>query len=798
MLAPLCLVFLLFVPSAPRETGFVYCPAYPCLCEPKDGQLVINCRYLYLTELPKFLSFEGRIHELSLRKNTIRFLPANAFRGLNIQSIDLTDNIVTQVHDDAFAGLENSLEELQIQVYAMEDLPIRALERLKRLTKLKFIGCRVPKLRSDTFTALTQLVELHLVSCRIKNIEPGGIGTLRNLRELDLSNNNIRYEHLREISKLYDLRKLVLADNDIRVLGSKAFDRLLHLRYIDLFSNSMTTIDKNAFKSLEYSLEVLRLEKNHLRNKALLSIRSLRNLRNLNLAFNNITKIASGVFYRLEVLSQLDISNNAIPNIKYDTFKGTGKSLRILKLGGNPLKQISNGTFSQHRMLRQLFLDNTSMNGKFEPSVFNGLGKSLEKLSLKGTNLTSRDFEALTKLSGLKDLNLSANNIDALPDRIFKKMNSLQKLDLSKNSISKIQDNAFDGLEMSIQSIDLQSNEISSISKCTFGGFNRLGDIRLGSNPLACDCRLAWLHNWLRMHYPDFQRSMLDWTCASPKTLANKPFRLLSLSDLKCSKKNRFKESQCKWSEERMTLPVIPISVDDRPSPMLPVDLMGTEVFMNLDSSMPKVMSVKWNMTSTHHVGGYRVVVRRTNDSFEVRDILVSTDTERYIFAQLTPGFEYEICLTVLSKEEVPLARECRVEVTESEVEPEKESNTPGPSFVTLMWAYTLGSLGVTVLFALIAICIRRSQLKKIGKKFAPGYSAWAGMLYGVPSSQATSSCYFNSTATGYDDVDMGDGSECCQSHAGACSTVSTFRRNLPANYIVSPSDVNDDFYFHF
>jgi hypothetical protein len=119
----LLLAFLAIIPALIQafqlaEKGFVYCPAYPCVCESEGegGGLAVNCQYLYLTQLPKFLAFDGRIRTLSLRQNSIRQLPARGFHGLRVQSLDLTENVISHVDDDAFEGLEDSLEELQLQV----------------------------------------------------------------------------------------------------------------------------------------------------------------------------------------------------------------------------------------------------------------------------------------------------------------------------------------------------------------------------------------------------------------------------------------------------------------------------------------------------------------------------------------------------------------------------------------------------------------------------------------------------------------------------------------------------------
>ncbi|GFO25972.1 leucine-rich repeat-containing G-protein coupled receptor 5 [Plakobranchus ocellatus] len=172
--------------AAALKTGFVYCPAYPCQCESDDGALVINCRHLFLSSLPKFLSYSGRIKELSLRHNSIRRLPANSFPDLNIQSLDILHNVVSHVHPDAFVGMESSLKSLSLQMYAYTGFPVDALSKLKALTLLVIQGCRVPTLHRNHFRNLTSLEELHLLGFLL-----GSMSNKTSLESLDLSWNSI-------------------------------------------------------------------------------------------------------------------------------------------------------------------------------------------------------------------------------------------------------------------------------------------------------------------------------------------------------------------------------------------------------------------------------------------------------------------------------------------------------------------------------------------------------------------------------------------------------------------------------
>ncbi|KAK6181284.1 hypothetical protein SNE40_009171 [Patella caerulea] len=794
----LIIVAYLVVLSTGREQGFVYCPAYPCTCEPKNGQLVINCRFLYLTELPKFLSFDGRVRELSLKKNSIRSLPAGAFMGLKVEVIDLTENIVTVVHEKAFIGLEDTLEELHIQVYAMQSLPIKALANLKKLRVLRIIGCRVPTLESKTFADLTHLVELHLISCRINHIEPGGIASLVNLQILNLANNHIRFQHLREVAKLKELRKLILSQNKLQVLGSNVFSELLHLRHIDLQNNQIASIDRNAFKNLEYSLEYLQLSNNKIHDKALHSIRPLKNLRELILSDNSLVNLPTDCFEKLELIASLDLQRNKIVRLRKRSLKGTENYLQVFKMSGNPLSKIENDTFVEHDSIKAVFMDNTNLGGKIHASNLHGLEKSLDILSIKNSNLTTGDLLALGNLRSLKVLTLSENRIKRIPKDSFLNMKRMQKIDLSNNKISLISNEAFRGIEITLESVDLSDNKIAVISKCTFERFPHLSDIQLSKNPLICDCQMVWLYHWLKLHHPDFSRSLLDWVCAAPNRNKQTPFRLLKPKDFECSSTS--KNETCEWKIDSVANPLSLTATGVVPSPLLPVDMMGTKIEVTLQSAVVNVILVTWNSTSTHEIGGYRVIMRRMNDSVSERDVTVTSEIHRQLFANVPSDIEFEICVIVLSSKVVPMGRDCEsiTIVPQNTTIVDSARTFENSGFVTLLWAYTLGSLAATGVFVMVAICVlkRRREIKK-AKPFSPGYPAWAGMLYGRPEhpSQGPPSCYFSANSAGFDDSDLNP--DCCTTH-GRCSTVSTFRRHLPANYIVTSADLNDDFYFHF
>ena len=305
-------------------------------------------------------------------------------------------------------------------------------------------------------------------------------------------------------------------------------------RHLELSHNKMTHIEADTFKPLHYSLEVLKLDNNQLTKDVFLPLQNLRNLRHLVVSGNNITSVPAGSFHKHGFLAHLELSDNRVSELGRGALKGTEKYLQVLKLGGNPLTTIHNGTFQDHTRLQELNLDSTSVGGALYEDTFRGASATLRKLSISGSNLTTLDLLALQGLGALEDLDLSKNFITDIPEGVFQRLRHLVKLDLSQNALQELPDAAFRGLEASLESIDFHDNYLQTITRCVFDGFQRLGELRLRDNPLTCDCRFAWLHNWVQLTLPEYHRSLLEWRCTQPQELSRRLFGTLFMADLHC------------------------------------------------------------------------------------------------------------------------------------------------------------------------------------------------------------------------------------------------------------------------
>ncbi|CAG5124154.1 unnamed protein product [Candidula unifasciata] len=516
------------------ERGFVYCPAYPCKCESVDGALVINCRHLYLLSLPKFLSFEGRIKELSLRYNNIRHLPANGFQGLHIEDLDLLDNAVTSVDQDAFTGLENSLRSLSLQVYAMYGLPTMTLSRLSSLQSLSIIGCNQREILPDLFQNLSALEELHLIGCRIARIQPGALSPMFHLKTLVLSQNALESQHHAEISQLKNLMTLDLSSNNIQSLSSLMFPSFSKLKSLNVASNNLTWIAKETFYNLDFSLEELDLRDNHIVDEVLGSLANLRLLLRLDISDNNIYNLSGEYFSGMRYLQILKVANNKVKSIGRHSFYGLGPSLLELDLHGNPLDLIKPGTFVDFRVLEKLNLRHTKLGRTFGPYTFTGLSHSLKYLDISMSELITDDLQAFSCLTNITDLDVSSNNICSIDMTVLTIWSQLTRANFSNNNVSTFVTGHLSVSGSSLETLDLSGNNIQAIHECGFFVFRNLRDVYLHGNPLACNCSSSWLYRWLQIRHVSPDQSTHRWTCSSPAFLQDSYFSDLEFSDLKC------------------------------------------------------------------------------------------------------------------------------------------------------------------------------------------------------------------------------------------------------------------------
>ena len=101
------------------------CPSSECECH-SSGDLL--CRAKQLSSVPTWQNTDDQFGLVTLAQNNIASLQANAFRtpngdALSMRELDLTNNRITSINDNTFAGLEDQLEVLKLDVDGMTSFP---------------------------------------------------------------------------------------------------------------------------------------------------------------------------------------------------------------------------------------------------------------------------------------------------------------------------------------------------------------------------------------------------------------------------------------------------------------------------------------------------------------------------------------------------------------------------------------------------------------------------------------------------------------------------------------------------
>ncbi|XP_013399455.1 leucine-rich repeat and fibronectin type III domain-containing protein 1-like protein [Lingula anatina] len=180
----------------------------------------------------------------------------------------------------------------------------------------------------------------------------------------------------------------------------------------------------------------------------------------------------------------------------------------------------------------------------------------LEHLYLSGCGIESIEVDTFIDLEKLKWLDLSRNSIRIIQDFAFRGLN-LEHLFLNGNRDIQLSRNAFQDLRTtglrlqrcsltrlsvavisplsdSLESLWLDGNHIESLNPALLVNFSKLKHLRLGNNPLHCNCEMKWFADFFDTH-PNVFSGARPPHCASPERLRDKTFDTLPADAFLCN-----------------------------------------------------------------------------------------------------------------------------------------------------------------------------------------------------------------------------------------------------------------------
>ena len=481
---------LLLLASAENDEN---CPE-PCTCrrEQPGARFIVDCKRKGLKHIPNVTNLHDTvIHRLFLDGNRIQEVESNQFQGVKIKGIQFSDNPLMDIANDAFAGLEDTLEFLSLQRTHLAEVPSAALSSLSNLVTLDMSGVSpLMVLWSGEFQGLSSLEVLWLKGVALIQVEEDAFAGLDSLKVLRMDSCGLHY------------------------LPTSINKHLPKLRYLHLDQNTIDYIPDNAFQNLP-ELETLTLTANrlaggpnYLSNDA---FSGLRNLKELDLSFNEFYSVPHHSFAPLKKVERLRLSDSVISEIHPQSFHGMD-ALKELDLGGNKISL-------SHEVLRDV-------------------KDTLEVLRIGRTGLTWDTFphEIIRNLSSLQELDLEGNEFAHVPADAFSGIKA-KTISLMYCGIQHTEPNAFRGLKSPVR-VKLNWNRITNVTfvhdPCAFE------KIELFRNPVHCDC------NFRQM--AQYNHIQLVGHCATPEEVGGHELtRYVSGIHSYCNSTDLTSGSTCDW-----------------------------------------------------------------------------------------------------------------------------------------------------------------------------------------------------------------------------------------------------------
>ncbi|CAG5043129.1 unnamed protein product [Parnassius apollo] len=457
-----------------------------------------------LKHLPKELFKAKNMSFFSIQDNIIEGeLVSGMFIGLsNIIELDISNQYLTSIEDNAFLGLDN-LEKLLLNDNEIKSLSNKSFGYLRNVKIIDLSNNKLTKINFDKIDLLN-LQSLSLRNNQLKDIKQEDFNKLNHLQFLDLSNNNISKIERSSFKELQELERFEILNNPLLTfLDSNTFDGLVLLPSLDISLCNLTTIKNNTFenmRSLKYlnishssikelefhsffqtgRIEIIDLSYNKLTN-FVVNATDLQTLRILSLNNNLLTEISSNLLQNFPNLFKVTFSHNRLHEIHNKAFLGH-KSIHHIDLSFNPIITLKLIVFAALNNLRSLNLSGVVSNINFNDmnnTVLTDLElsyaripnitilhlnilKNLERLKINNNIISEIDKNAFFNVSCLQYLDLSYNMIKYVQPGAFKSNYGLKFLNMSHNFLANINYGIFHGL-ISLNILDLSFNQIESL-----------------------------------------------------------------------------------------------------------------------------------------------------------------------------------------------------------------------------------------------------------------------------------------------------------------------------------------------
>lgn len=268
-------------------------------------------------------------------------ITANAFYGLHLKSLDLSQNGLSSIDSEAFIGLESTLEYLSMRSSQLRDNMLPPLQHLSSLREVDLSSNAIANIPSQMFLQMPLIEVLELHQNQLHTITGTTLAGLSQLHMLDLSGNSLINVEANAFASTPALKQLIIGYNpDLSLsLPNTVFHPIAaSLEVLHLEQTGFTEIQWYLIQNLT-RLKTLKLNENRVASLPEMGFRMLLQLQNVYLEFNLLTAVTQQqVFGPNANLELISFNNNNLTMLDQCTFFEFPK-LNYYKLGlnDNPL-----------------------------------------------------------------------------------------------------------------------------------------------------------------------------------------------------------------------------------------------------------------------------------------------------------------------------------------------------------------------------------------------------------------------------------------------------------------------------
>ena len=183
------------------------------------------------------------LHELNLRANWVHVLAASGFRcrptSCRLQRLDLGENRIRRVEDDAFVGLSN-ITQLHLDSNQLTTVPVTALVKLSAsLEELDMNGNQMDSLLTHSFRDLSAMRVLRLNRMpTLRFVDRNSFVNLSSLERVELSGNAaLKYVDRDAFLNVPNITNISLAGCALSAVDRQLVEALTSLKSVDLRLN---------------------------------------------------------------------------------------------------------------------------------------------------------------------------------------------------------------------------------------------------------------------------------------------------------------------------------------------------------------------------------------------------------------------------------------------------------------------------------------------------------------------------------------------------------------------------------